>query len=233
MGTEAARIHLVHAARDAALAKAIATELTSHGLEVSGDYVSGDHVESADSDGLLVGAVTVAVLCTPTGMRDRALRDRAAAALMYAQHGGVLVPLLLDPGADPTTMFGPHEWLVPASTAPADVAAAVFEEVFGRSSPSTRDQLPHAEDGAWPVIGSPREALRVANRAIAQTTVVRRVLWSAVAAVVVLTAVLAVLVLSSNQTCSASLLLTALPLVAFAAGLASLRPTRRDRSTTR
>ena len=170
------------------------------------------------------------VLCTPGGMRRRALRRRAAVALVYAQRhpGVVLVPMLLDPRADPTTMFGPYEWLTPASTAPAPVAAAVFDEVFGPNSACTHDQHRPVDDLERPTVASRHEALRIADQALTRARVVRRVLWSAVVAVVVLTGVLAVLVLATNQSGPAPLLVIASPLVVFAAALATLRPTRRD-----
>ena len=61
-----------------------------------------------------------------------------------------------------------------------------------------------------------------------QARVVRRLLWSAVVAVVVLMGVLAALLLVGNQAGPAPLLVIASPLVVFAAALATLRPTRRD-----
>jgi hypothetical protein len=227
MTADAAVVYLVYAAEDAALAGSIAAELSSYGLGIGGL----DSEIHERSDGLLRGASAVVVLCTPGGMRGRGLRRRAALALLHAQHhpAVLFLPVLLDRGADPTTMFGPYEWLAPASTAPADVAAAVVDEVFGRSPPSAYDdQLPPAEDLGRSAVGSHREALRVANQAITQTRMVRRVVWSAVIAVVVLTVVLAVLVLLNNQGGRAPLLIMVFPLIAFAAALATLRPTRRN-----
>lgn len=230
MTAEGALVYLVHAAEDAALAEAIAAQLSFYGLGVSGDYSEISELTDVPSDGLLHGASAVVVLCTPGGMRRRGLRRRAAVALVYAQHhpGVVLLPMLLDPRADPTTMFGPYEWLTPASTAPAPVAAAVFDEVFGPSSACTHDQHRPVDDLERPTAASRHEALRIADQALTRARVVRRVLWSAVVAVVVLTGVLAVLMLATNQTGPAPLLVIASPLVVFAAALATLRPTRRD-----
>ena len=64
-------------------------------------------------------------------MTDATVQHDAATAVAQARLDPtkVILPVLLDPGADPEATFAGHPWLVPSSHRPDDIARGIFEAV--------------------------------------------------------------------------------------------------------
>ena len=198
---------------------------------VGGDYEIRPGI---DADRRFRQSAVLIVLCTSAGMRNGALQHRAAAALVHTHESMsvTLIPLLLDPGADSTTMFGPDEWLAPTGSGPSCIAHDIFEAIYARASPTSNGHAPVPTGLGYPPDGSQRWALAVVRQAFARATFAERTMRTALVAVLVLSGVLAVVGLSTNQAASAVLMLVLAPVLAFSgivlgSHLASLKSSRR------
>jgi hypothetical protein len=205
-------LYLIHAPPDAALAEQISRDLAVRGTTVHGDYE--DHLPDIDSEHQFRQSAVLIVLCTAAGMPSRLLQRRAAAALAYTHEStnAILIPLLLDDRADSTTMFGPFEWLAPTGSAPSVIAHDILETIYGRASPASPEQ--HVPLDCSPD-ESQHQALAVVRQSFARATFADRAMRTALVAILMLSAVVAVLGLGAHQTPNAILMMVVSPLLVF------------------
>ena len=137
----------------------------------------------------------------------------------------MIVPVLLDPGADPDATFAGHSWLVPSSNRADDVARAVFQAVH------LARILELTGTGATTVFDPELEAESVAEvrAAIAGTQARRRAVAAAVAILLLANSALVALAVATHGDNVAPLLLTMIsPLITFVGVLLGFSLGRRD-----
>jgi len=154
------------------------------------------------------------VLLTSKAVTDATVEHDAATAVAQARldPSKVIVPVLLDPGADPDATFAGHSWLVPSSNRADDVARAVFEAVHLAS-----DLGPTGTRA--PTVSEPEleaESFAEVRAAIAGTQARRRAVVAAVAILVLVNLALLALAVAAHGDDLARLLLTMVsPLITF------------------
>ena len=133
-GVEAAttpRIHIVNALADQSLADEVAFRLSDWGMVLTGAGIPprGGPVSAATAADRLGPASVVVVLLTSKAVTDPGVEHDAATAVAQARLDPtkVVLPVLLDSGADPDATFAEQFWLVPSSNRADDVARAVFQ----------------------------------------------------------------------------------------------------------
>ena len=169
----------------------------------------------------------VVVLLTSKAVTDATVQHAAATAVAQARldPSKVIVPVLLDPGADPDGTFAGHSWLVPSSDRADDIARAVFEAVH-----LTADHRPTGRRSPT-VSESELEAASVAEvrAAIAGTQARVRAVVAAVAILVLANLALVALAVAIHGDDVAGLLLMIIsPLLTFVGVVLGFSLGRRD-----
>lgn len=223
------RVYVVNAPADQSLADDVAFRLIEWGMVLSGAGVptrrGATGAESA-ADRLRAASVVV-VLLTSKAVRDPSVERDAGTAVAQARLDPtkLVLPVLLDSGADPDGTFAGHFWLVPSSNRADDVARAVFEALH-----LTRN-LELTETGATTVSEPELEAESIAEvrAAIADTQARRRAVSAAVAILLLANIALVALAVATHGDSVAPLLLTMVsPLITFVGVLLGFYWGRRD-----
>jgi hypothetical protein len=223
------RVYIVNAPADQSLADEVAFRFIGWGMVLSGAGVptrrGSTGVEGAVNR--LGAASVVVVLLTSMAVRDPSVERDAATAVAQARLDPtkLVLPVLLDSGADPDGTFAGHFWLVPSSNLADDVARAVFEaldlirnlELTGTSATTVSEPELEAES-----IGEVRAA-------IAGTQARRRAVAAAVAILLLANHALVGLAVATPGDNVAPLLLTMIsPLITFVGVLLGFSLGRRD-----
>ena len=231
-GAEAAtvpRVYVVNAQADQSLANEVAFRLIDWGMVLNGAGLRprGSPGGAATAADRLRTASVVVVLLTSKAVTDTTVQHEAATAVAQARldPSKVIVPVLLDPGADPDATFAGRPWLVPSSNRADDVARAVFEAVH-----LTPDLVP-TESRATTASVPELEAASVAEvrAAIAGTQARRRAVLAAVGILVLINIALVTLAVATHGDDMAQLLLTIVsPLITFLGVVLGFSLGRRD-----
>ena len=222
------RVHVVNAPADQSLADEVAFRLIEWGMVLSGAGVRTRRPPTGAENAAdrLRAASVVVVLLTSKAVRDPSVERDAATAVSQARLDPtkLVLPVLLDSGADPDGTFAGHFWLVPSSNRADDVAGAVFDALH-----LTRN-LGLTETGATTVSEPEVEAEFTEVRAAITGT---RARWRAVAAAVTILLLaniaLVALAVAAHGDNAAPLLLTMIsPLITFIGVLLGFSLGRRD-----
>ena len=237
MGAERAtspRVHIVNASADQSLADEVTVRLINRGIVLSGagPPSPGGHASAASAADRLRAASVVVVLLTSKAVADPRVQHDAATAVAEAREDPtkLVLPVLLDTGADPVGTFAGHFWLVPSSNRADDVARAVFQaidlapnhELTGTAATTVSDHELEAESVA---------EVRVP---IAGTQAPRRAMAAAVAILLLANIAVVALAIATHSDNVSLLLLTLFsPLLTFVGVLLGFSLGRRDLANRR
>lgn len=196
------RAHVLHAPTDQQFADELALRLIDWGMVVSGagpGPAVGLDVQPITSDGLR-GASVVILLLSAEAMDDPSVQHDAATAVAGARLNPtmVILPVLLDPGADPDVdldaTFVGHPWLVPSPLSAAEVARRIFEALHPSAERPPPQSVPtpplQPEDHA--------EALTEVRAAMARPRSRRRAMVAAVVLLVTSNVALVALMVATH-----------------------------------